>query len=639
MPSDKFEFSSQLSAKAEKKFLDQFASEFNLCYDSTQTKRIRSLKRLKLFNNQRRDEAKVGDPLLFAIHQTVLANLYADRLSVVFGANEEGDAEVAENLTALAENDYRVMEKDILDYEWDWDACFFGEGYMLQHEFDRQTKTPIAELWDPMATILDPRRSSINGNQVGAGAAMFFGREVTMSKAQMIKSGNYFNLHKIRKDKDLKSLTSEASLARRQAKGMEVSDLKEEALTENYEYKIVQWFTHVDGKKYLTAVANNRNLIIRYQELNVEKWPLLERRIFPMSHGDVVSIPDLVEDKQRARAIMINLGMDSAIADLYSMYLFDKRKFANNQNFDFEFNKWIPVKGSVQGAAEPLQKSLFHQQVNLILNMLDTAAQKAVATPEVAQGVQPRVDRTLGETREVLAGKDTRHSLGAKIFGWSERRFWQQHYFIYKRSFKEELDKKVIRIQGPLAPAWRELTKDNVIAKVDPDVSIEVASIAEAERIKKFREFAQFAQIVIQDPTVNRRFTFRKLGQLNGLKKQTMVLMFPATIDEMRAEDENLKINKKELPKVNPLDEDIIHLEIHNKAADNKVKLVHCEAHKQMMMYKKEHPEQFPQEQMPMINFKPVGAPGAEPRSPQPAGRTAPTPAAQPAGEGAAATA
>lgn len=626
--SDKSEFSSPISAKEEKDYLNQFDPEFNLCYDSTQQLRTRSLKRLKLFNNQRRDEAKVGDPLLFAIHQTVLANLYSDRLSVVFGANEEGDAEVAENLTALAENDYRVMEKDILDYEWDWDACFFGEGYVMQNEFDRKTKTPIAEIWDPMATILDPRRSSINGNQVGAGAAMFFGREATMTKQQMIDSGNYFNLHKIRKDKDLKSLTSEASLARRAAKGMEVSDLKEEALTENYEYKIIQWFTHINGKKYLTAVANNRNIVIRYQELEADKWPLLERRIFPMSHGDVVSIPDLVEDKQRARAIMINLGMDSAMADLYTMYLFDKRKFSNNQNFDFEHNKWIPVKGSPEGAAMPLQKSLFHQQVNTIMNLLDMSAQKAVATPEVAQGVQPRADRTLGETKEVLAGKDIRHSLGAKIFGWSERRFWQQHYFIYKRSFKKELDKKVIRIQGPLAPVWRTLDQSNVIAKVDPDVSIEVASIAEAERRAQFTEFSQFAQIVIQDPTVNRRFTFRKLGQLSGLKKQAMVLMFPQTIDEMRAEDENLKINKKILPKVNALDVDIIHIEIHNKASDNKTKLVHIEAHKQMMMYKKEHPEQFPQEQTPLIDFKPVGAPGAESGSPQSPGRSTPTPTA-----------
>jgi len=631
--SKKPEFDSPLSTKEEQKYILQFESEYNLCYDSTQTKRKTALKRLKLFNNQKRDEAKVGDPLLFALQMTVLANLYNDKLSCVYEANEEGDAEVAENLTAIAQNDHRVMEKDILDYEWDWDACFFGEGYVYQNEFDRNTKTPIAELWDPMATILDPRRSSINGNQVGAGAAMFFGREVTMSKSEMKKSGNYFNLHRIRKDKDLKSLTSEASLARRQAKGMEVSDLKEEALTENYEYKIIQWFTHIDGKKYLTAVANNRNLIIRHQELEGDKWPLLERRLFPMSHGDAVSIPDLIEDKQRARAIMINLGMDSAMADLYSMYLFDQRKFDNNQNFDFEFNKWIPVKGSVQGAAEPLQKSSFHQQVNLIMNMLDISAQKAVAAPEVAQGVSPRVDRTLGETQEVLQGKDVRHSLSARIFGWSDKRFWQQHYLIYKRSFKNGLDKKVIRIQGPLAPIWRTLQKDNIIAKVDPDVTIEVASIAEAKRRAEFIEFSQFAQIVIQDPAVNRRYTFRKLGQLSGLSKQSMVMMFPPTIDEYRAEDENQQIAKKKLPKVKALDDDVTHIEIHNKATDNVAKLAHIEAHKKMMMYKKEHPENFPQEQTPMIDFKPVAGggrgDGSQSQSAQPQPKTQPQEANQ----------
>jgi hypothetical protein len=40
-------------------------------------------------------------------------------------------------LTDLAAHDYGVMEKDELDYDWDWDACFFGRGLLLLSEFDR----------------------------------------------------------------------------------------------------------------------------------------------------------------------------------------------------------------------------------------------------------------------------------------------------------------------------------------------------------------------------------------------------------------------------------------------------------------------------------------------------------------------
>ena len=613
----------KITEEKEKKLKIQCDGEFRLCFSSTEAKRTEALTRLKLYNNQRRDKSKVGDPLLFVVHQTILASLYEDRLSSKFEGNEEGDADTAENLTRLALNDHRKMEKDELDYEWDWDASFFGEGYVFLHEFDRKTKTPIAEIWDPMTTILDPRRSSINGNQVGSGAAQFFGREVGLTRFVLENNPSYFNLDKLKKDSASNEMDKTVKLARRDAQGKQVTDEEENALTENYEYKILHWFTHYKGEKYLTSWANGRNLLIRFQKLNIDRWPLIERRIFPMSHGDVVSVPDLIEDKQRARAIMINLGMESAKADLYPMYLFNKDKIRNPNDLNFGFNKFVPVRGNVDNTVQPIQKSVFHQQVNLILNILDVSAQKAIAAPEIAQGVQPRQNRTLGETEMVGAGAQTRHSLGAKIFGWSEKRFWRQWYSIYKKGFKKELDEKIIRIQGPLSSEWRTLTPENIICNIDPDVYIEIASIAEAERKQKFADFSLLTQIAMQDPQTNRRYVLRTLGKLSGLSFVERNFMFPLTIDEMRAEDENQNINDNKLPKVNAMDDDIIHLEIHNKAADTPAKLAHIEAHKIMLMKKKENPELFMQFQEEMQGYSPVsGGQQGQQQSPGQAGRT-----------------
>jgi len=609
-----------LSSDERKVLQRQVEMEYQLCWGFTQEKRVESLRRLKLYNNQKRDKSKVGDPLIFAIQQTVLATLYDDRLTAIFQGREEGDEETAENLTAMAEHDHGKMEKDELDYEWDWDACFFGEGYMLLNEFDRRPEMmcPVAEVLDPMILIRDPRGTSVNGNQKGYGSWRFWGREIGLSKSEMEKHPSYFNLGYLKKDKDTKNLTQKARQARREAQGLQQTDLKEEGLTENYEYSLLEWFTHINGEMYLTTWGNNRRLLVRYQKLDTDQWPLIDRKLFPLPHeSSAVSIPDLIEDKQRARSVMINLGMESAIADLYPMYLFDKKKITNPGDLDFAFNKYIPTTNPDANTVIPIQKSLFHQQVNLILNMLDIAAQKAVATPEISQGVQPSQARTLGESELIVAGKDVRHSLGARIFGWSEKRFWRQCYWLYKKNFKEEIDEKIIRIQGPLAPIWRTLTKENLIAHVDPDVYIESASIVEAKRREEFQKFSIYSQITIQDPRTNRPFVFRKMGSILGIEKSTLTLMFPPTIDEMRAEDENQNINGNKLPKVNPLDDDIVHIEIHNKGADTPAKLAHIEAHKQMMMYKKEHPEQFPQPE-PVSEFKPVTG-GAEPTEKAPA--------------------
>ena len=616
---------SPLNSDERKVLRQQIEDEFKLGWEHTQPKRAESLRRLKLYNNQKKDSSKVGDPLLFTVFNTVLAALYEDRLSSSFQGKEEGDEETAENLTATAEHDYNLMEKDEADYEWDFDTGFFGRGLLMLNEFDRRPgyMCPVAEVLDPMTFIRDPRATSVNGNQKGYGALRFWGREIGLSKSEMKENPSYFNLRYLRKEKDTQNLTQEAREARMEAQGLQPVNPKEEALSENYEYLLLEWYTTVNGKKYLTTWGNNRRLLVRYQELKGENWPLIDRSLFPMSHDwDGVSIPDLIEDKQRARSVMINLGMESAIADLYPMYLFDKKK-VGDQNLDFEFNKFIGVNGPVDNAVVPIQKSVFHQQVNLILNILDVAAQKAVAAPEVSQGVQPTQSRTLGETQQISAGADVRHSLGAKIFGWSEKRFWRQWYWLYKTKFNSEFDEKVIRIQGPLSATWRTLTKENLITDIDPDVYIESASIVAAKRQEEFQKFSIFSQIAIQDPQTNRRFIFKRMGNILGMKKATMTMMFPPTIDELRAEDENQNINDKKLPKVNPLDDDIVHIEIHNKSADTPAKLAHIEAHKKMMMYKKEHPEQFPQPEM-APEFKPINA-GQDNQQNAPARRTTPT--------------
>lgn len=100
-----------------------------------------------------------------------LRALYDDRLSVEFEGNEEGDTDTAENLTDLAEHDYRVMQKDEADYESIWDACFFGRGLLLLNEFDRSkgVMAPVTEVIDPLmwsATRAPPRSTATS-----AGAA------------------------------------------------------------------------------------------------------------------------------------------------------------------------------------------------------------------------------------------------------------------------------------------------------------------------------------------------------------------------------------------------------------------------------------------------------------------------------------
>ncbi len=611
-----------------KSLIDQVEAEYQLAWWFMKPKMDEWAVRLKLYNNQKRDKEAIGDPLLFTIHQTVLASLYSDRLGVDFMGRESGDEETAENLNSLANYDYDEMEKDEIDYEWDWDASFFGRGLLLNLEFDRKLKCPTPEVIDVMTWLRDPRARSVNGDRKGRGAMKFGGREIRLSKNDMDKSGIYFNYGNLKPDtSDIRSLIDANVQARAEAQGFNDMSKFAKLVGENADYRALEWFTNWKGKKVLVTLADGRTRVIRYTELDSDIWPIIDRPMYPIAHDwDGVSIPDLVEDKQRARSVLQNLGLAGIKLGLHPTYLYDTNRIKNRGNLQVDFNKHIPVDGNPTGAIQQVERQTVKQEVNWILDILDTAAQKATATPDIQQGANSSEKRTATELNLVSAKVDTRYSLSAKIFGWSEKKFWKQWYQLYKNHFEKDIDDKIIRIVGAMGTKWRKLTRENIVANVDPDIKIESKIISDAIKFNELQKYRLWVKDVIAiDPqNANVRFALRKIGRLSGFTKEEVEQVLPPSIDEMKAETENMNLDKNTLVEVQVYDDDFVHMEMHNKAADTPAKYAHIEAHKKAMMLKRVQP-QFDMARNRPEN--PAEAPAAPGVGFMPAGGSTPAPA------------
>lgn len=592
----------------------QVYQEYNLDWNYMRPKIQKWLVRLKLYNNQRRDEEKVGDPLLYETHQTVLSILYGDKLGVEFKGRLEGEQDQADNLNILAENDYEEMEKDQHDYEWDFDSSFFGSGLSLMNDFDSETKNPIPTIIDPTTFIRNPGAVSVNGNRAGEGAMLHGGYEVKLTESMMQSNlrtdanpDGYFNLDQLEKTNDLFSLSGETRRLRREAQGLNDLFTFENSVETNYEYSILRWFTHLPDKdtgitkKYIVEMANNRMLPIRLIELKKNYWPIIQRKFSPISHDwDGVSVPDLIEDKQRYKAKMLNTAGDIAQADLNGMYLFHEDRFRKTQDFNFKFNKWIPVKGtgSLQDAAAPLQTKQVSQTVKYILDYLDSSAQKATATPDIQQGQPAKGDPTLGELNIQTSGVSTRHSLTAKIWGWSEREFWRHWYFNYEENFEDGLGEKIATLEGPFGTKWLSLKKKGFITgnTLGPKITIESKSVSEAQKTRLYQMMQGYVQILAADPTItfDKTYTYRKMGRLI-MPKQEVERVMPLTVDEQQALDENKKLNDEEMPKVLLAQDHNVHLRVHASADDNPTTRRHIQIHRYMLMQKRMNPQSFPQ--------------------------------------------
>ncbi len=614
-----------IDVQTQERIVKQIESEYQVAYSFNQAKRQKNLARLKLYNNQMRDDKAVGDPLMFTVFNTVHASLYDDRLMTTWeGRGGRGDDDVEDNLNALSDFDYDVMQKSEIDYYWNWDAEFFGRGLLLMMDFDRTEgkMCPIPENIDAATFIRDPRATSVNGNANGKGSMRFGGWEVGATYYELKSLPGYFNIQSLRKGKETRDdLVDELRTAHKEAQGLENFSAKEEGLGkyENYEFRLLNWFTTIKGEKYLVTLGNTRTVVVRLIKLDYNgRWPLLDRTLYPMAgNWDGVSIPDLTEDKQRGKAKLLNIAMESATAEVTPSYLFDQTKIKNKNDLNLKINKFIPVDGNTDGAITPIQKSTAHNFASLIMEVLDQSAQKATAATDLRSGIQSSKSTTLGEQQIAAAGGDTRFGMSAKIYGWSDKAFWLQWYVLYKKHFKSNIDEKVIRIQGALAPTWRELTRDNIISTVDPDVKIESKLISEAKKQRQQQSFNAYLPIALADPEANKRFLQKRGAKLNGMTPEEVNLAFPPTVDELQATDENTLLNNKKLPKISVSDNHLVHIDIHSKANQNAWSLAHIEAHKKLMLVKRDRPDLFPPAQGLQIN-------GAKPNGGQ---QTTPNPA------------
>lgn len=564
----------------QKTLIRQIQSEYDVCYTYKQPKWKDWSERLKLYCNQKRDKKAIGEPVIFTIHQTVLASLYEGKLSTKFIGKEQSDNQIADNLNMLAVSDCTVMDKERLDYNWSWDATFFGVGLVHFQYFDRKTLTPIPVTIDPMAFLHDPRAQSINGDALGNNRSRFCGYEVYLTKNELEAMPDvYTNIDQIKDDEGDNNIKTNRDL-RLQAQGYSSNRIKQPE-GENKEYPVLRWFTMFRGKRVLVEVANNRKTVVRFQEMKDNNIPIIARYLFPMAHDfDGISIPDLVEDKQRAEAMIMNLSLDSARAGLNHRFIYDKTKIRNRNDLNLAFNKHIGVKGNTQGVVTLVQHQSIASEVQWILSMIDNNAQKATATPDIQQGMTGQQGRTATELNRVAIGVDTRYSLMAKVFGWSEKEFWLVWYSIYKDNYADKIDKKIVRIIGKGAKEWKGLTREQIIArKYDPDVEITSEVLSETKRIKQMQAFANFINLALAFPECNKLYTLRLFGEINGLDAEDINIMLPSTSDENDAYSENELINKGKNPEVLESDNHQIHIVVHSECLDNELAVKHIKRH------------------------------------------------------------
>lgn len=597
-------------------------SKYDEAYQFLQTRKKRQVNQIVLLNNLQRGDQNIASTLLITLFNRILSNLYDDKMQVKFIPGEEIDQRKVNSLNILAQNDYREMDKDKLDYDWVWDTLFFGRGYMETLRFDKERRIMQPHVINPLVFQYDPYFDNHQDWR-------YYSKWITKNKYQLDR---LIASKVIKGISDTREIPSgiEATLwdykvTREKAKLVNTMG------NDTFQGDVFQILEHYgydkEGNKCVFWLDKNFNKILYQKKLDLKdgekgdsKWPLVIKEAFREPHSSVnFSVADLLEDKHRAESVLLNLAFIAAKDKANPLYWYDPEKVRDlSQLFSRQINQHIPVNGPGGEAIGPLNTQ--DPLPPSLVTFMQTLAQKAndpigtgMALAPAKKGKQSATETAIQQQLNDLA-----QSLQSKVMKFGEENFWKDWYQRYKRNTKAG-DEKIATIVGVKGMTFENIDLGDIHTKYPPGVLIFSAKEAEYKELVERRDlmqmYPQFQSTF--DPDGMRAFN-RYIFLPKFLHDPSMIdVLVPKTIDELNAEEENDTMNGNEMPDVKDTDNHEQHLAVHRMAQNTWAKWIHIHWHEELLgLAKKQQQEAQMQEQ---AGEKPgdKGGPGGDKKKPQ----------------------
>ncbi len=598
---------------------DNYMEGFNFLLRRKQ----RQVNQLVLLNNLQRGDENIASTLLLTLFNRITSNLYDDKIQVKFLPSQGIMQEQLNSYNILAQSDYIEMNKAQLDYDWVWDTLFFGRGYMETLNFNKKRKILEPSVINPLVFGYDPYFAEKDEWR-------YYWKWITKSKWQIQKLIDKGTITGISKPEDIadgvdpylwqyKIIRDNAKLGNQPALQAARGDV----------YQIFEYFGYDEqGNKCVYWTDKNFSKILMKEKLDLQdgedgdtRWPIVVKEAFREPHSTVnFSVADLLEDKHRAKSVLLNLAFIAAKDKANPIYWYNDNVKDVTQLFSRQINQHIPLNDNAVGELSigPINKdSAMDPSLQAFIQFLDNEAEAPVGAgkPMSEPGGSTKQTATQAAIDQQL--NDLSQSLQSKVMQFGEAEFWS-HWFHRYAVNADELDSKMANIVGVKGISSEQVNFQDFKTDFPPGVMVYSAKEAEFKELVVRRDLMQlYPELAVTlDPDGMRNFQkhvfFPKFLQDPSL----IDIMLPKTIDEIKAEGENELLKMDQMQEVAPTDNHTTHIYTHMMLQPKTNAMwFHLEWHKELLAQQKQMEQQ--QAQMEAQALGGPGAVGAEKSSPQ----------------------
>lgn len=558
----------------------QVADNYQESFSFLQAKKRRQAQQLVLINNLRRGDQYIASTLLLTLFNRVMSSLYDDKMQVKFLPSQGINQDQINAYNVLAQSDYQEMNMAKLDYDWCWDTLFFGRGYMETLRFDKKRKIMQPHVINPLVLGYDPYFDDpqawryywkwITKNEWEIKALIKAGVITGIKEVSEIPSGidPYLWDYKVKVDEARDGIAPPP-------------ESKMEGV-----YQILEYFGYNEkGKRSVCWTDRNCSKILFEQELDfndgdeliapdgtvieaTSKWPIVMKEAYRQPHSSVpFSIADLLEDKHRAKSVLLNLAYISAKDTANPLYGYNPDKVRDVSQFlSRSISQHIPMDDET--ASWPLNKSnAMSPDLQAFMQYLDSEAEEPMGAgkPMSSPGGSTKQTATQASLDQQL--NDMAQSLQSKVMQFGAADLWS-HWFHRYAKYGKELGEKMANIVGVKGVDTQIVDLNHFQTKFPPGIMVYSAKEAEYKDLVKRRDFMQLypnLQTAL-DPEGMRNFNKHVFFPLFLQDPSLVDILFPKTLDEIKASDENTQLEQNQMPEVLETDDHTSHIYMHRQS-------------------------------------------------------------------------
>lgn len=577
--------------------LSRIRTEYSEAQSFLENKKQRWVNQLRLLDNLERGEENIASTMLFSYITRIHSNLYSPNIQIKFEPNQDSEVSNVEMLNKLAGADFQEMNMSVVEYDWLWDALFFGRGYVETLNFDKKRKIMVPTVLNPLMFGYDPMFSDVQNWR-------YYWKWITRSSSQIKRLIKQGIITGIKSPSEISSGMEEQvwqyKVTREEARDVDPQGPDSQSVQDggNNVYQILEHYTIVDGVKTVFWVDKGFTKILREEKLDLKDdvndetdclWPIVPREVFREPHSSVpLSVPDLIEDKHRAKNVILNLAYIAAKDEVTPLFVYKEDHVSNPaQLLQRQIMQHISIEeeGDVNNTIAPLRKNNALSNSTLsFLNILGNEAADAVGTTQITPPMQKGKKSATGEALQQMVA-DLVGSLQSRVIGNSEKDFWTHWYQRYVNNTQDG-DIKVVRVTNAQFTTFESIQLKDIKTELPPKATIFSSKEAQFKEAVERRELSQqfgVLQSVLPPERMSMFLKYVWFPKFETFDRETIDLILPKSQDEIKAEEENEMIAKGILPPISEGDNHEVHLYIHGRVKNNAEKWAHYLTHQKLL--------------------------------------------------------